>query len=70
MKAIEGRKRKRDNTKRQHVDQELSAVPDLDLDYREMAQDKQSEAEALEWVEGALSDIDGEDEEENFLAEQ
>ena len=70
MKAIEGRKRKRDNTKRQHVDQELSAVPDLNLDYREMAQDKQSEAEALEWVEGALSGIDGEDEEENFLAEQ
>lgn len=30
---------------------------DMDLEYREMAADEEAEAEALEWIEGIISDI-------------
>lgn len=36
------------------------AKPDLDAAYREMAQDERREAEALEWAEGTLLDIEDE----------
>lgn len=32
-------------------------APDLDAAYREMAQDEQREAEALEWAEGTLGGV-------------
>jgi hypothetical protein len=34
-------------------------VTDIDMDeeYREMAADEQAEAEALEWIEGVISDV-------------
>lgn len=32
-------------------------APDLNAAYREMAQDEQNEAEALEWIEGTLGGV-------------
>ena len=49
------------------TDFKVSAVPDLDAAYREMAQDTAGEAEALEWIEGTLHGIEDETAEEDSL---
>ena len=42
----------------------------LNAAYREMSQDTQSEAEALEWIEGTLGVVESENEEEHLFAWQ
>ena len=58
------------SSKRVFVGFDADPAPDLGAAYREMAQDKQSEAEALEWIEGTLGVVESENEEERPIAWQ